>query len=109
MKHLSSIHNSPTGPNMPVHTLFHQRPKFDIVVLVQTRNTDSTLDTQELFTKEFDFAPLPRSASPSTPAKEQQDFPSAFRASQYAVESPLEEDMWMIRRCNAFEEDGEDY
>jgi hypothetical protein len=94
---------------MPVNPLFPQRPKFHIVVLVQTRNTDSTLDNQEVFIKESDFAPLSRSASPSSTSVKEQDFPSTFRASQCAVESPHEEDMWMIRRCNAFEEDDEDY
>jgi hypothetical protein len=101
---------------MPVSAFFPHQPKFNIMAIVKSRSTDSTIDTREMFsTKESDLAPQPRMVSrspPPTPPAQQnwrrEASPSVFRSSPRTVESP-QEDMWMIRRCDAFDEDDDDY
>jgi hypothetical protein len=84
------------------------------MAIVKTRSTDSTIDTREVFSTKSDLTPPPRMVSrtpPSTPTAQQiwrkQATPSVFRSSPRTVESP-QEDMWMLRRCDAFDEDDDD-
>jgi hypothetical protein len=110
----SSIHNPDTDLNMPVSAFFPQQHKFDIMAIVRSQTTDSTIDTREVFSTESDLTPPPRMVShtpPSTPPARQiwrkKATPSVFRSSPCKVEGSRE-DVWMLRSCDAFDDDDDD-
>lgn len=103
-----------SSSNMPIRTLFPQQRKLhDIMGIVKTRSSDSTVDVNEDTAKKSLSIPIPflRSSSPPTNKQQQswrkKDVSSPFLSARLNASSQ-QEDMWMIRRCDAFDEDDSD-
>jgi hypothetical protein len=98
---------------MPDYTFFPKQAKFDIMAIVKSPSTDSTISTaREIFpTKSVLRRTPPPPPSASTPPTQHvwrtQAITSASPSSPCTVVSP-QEDMWMIQRCDAFDEDDDD-